>query len=275
MAAAQQKNTVIVYAISDPARNHTHMSIKSTTTANTPRPEPRRWHKSYSKLWRCGFALVVLLIVSSCSTFQGKDAHTPRNEKAPCESCVQGESDAADKSISPEPDKSKTTLEQADLQDEEQSEIKNPGSITVNDYPADKSDDSAAATDREIPSLTSDQASTRSQPEEVIISTPVQTTSAQPVQPPATIIQYTVKGGENLYTIASQPFIYADGMLWPLIYRANRDQIKDPRQIYPGQILNIPRDISEPDKEQARTKAKRSPIFNPAEQLLQNSSEDK
>jgi len=83
----------------------------------------------------------------------------------------------------------------------------------------------------------------------------------QPSQPPADIRHYTVKVGENLYTIARQPFIYADGMLWPLIYRANRDQIKDPRQIYPGQVLNIPRDISDPDKEQARTRAKESPVF--------------
>ncbi|MGC9519900.1 MAG: LysM peptidoglycan-binding domain-containing protein [Desulfuromonadaceae bacterium] len=82
-----------------------------------------------------------------------------------------------------------------------------------------------------------------------------------PSQPPADIRHYTVKVGENLYTIARQPFIYADGKLWPLIYRANRDQIKDPRQIYPGQVLNIPRDISDPDKEQARTRAKESPVF--------------
>ncbi|MFN2257125.1 MAG: LysM peptidoglycan-binding domain-containing protein [Desulfuromonadaceae bacterium] len=79
-------------------------------------------------------------------------------------------------------------------------------------------------------------------------------------------MHYTVKGGENMYTIARQPFIYADGMLWPLIYGANRDQIKDPRQIYPGQILNIPRDISEKDMEQARTRAKESSIFTSEEE---------
>jgi nucleoid-associated protein YgaU len=86
-----------------------------------------------------------------------------------------------------------------------------------------------------------------------------------PSQPPADIGHYTVKVGENLYTIARQPFIYADGMLWPLIYRANRDQIKDPRRIYPGQVLNIPRNISDPDKEQARTRAKESPVFSSRE----------
>ncbi|MDY0212864.1 MAG: LysM peptidoglycan-binding domain-containing protein [Desulfuromonadaceae bacterium] len=84
-------------------------------------------------------------------------------------------------------------------------------------------------------------------------------------QPPARISKYAVKVGENLYIIAQHSSVYADGMLWPLIYRANRDQIKDPRQIYPGQVLNIPRDISESDIEQARSKAKESQIFSAAE----------
>jgi nucleoid-associated protein YgaU len=31
-----------------------------------------------------------------------------------------------------------------------------------------------------------------------------------------------------------------DPTLWPLLYRANRDQIKDPSLLYPGQRLTIP-----------------------------------
>jgi nucleoid-associated protein YgaU len=31
-----------------------------------------------------------------------------------------------------------------------------------------------------------------------------------------------------------------DGTLWPALYRANRDRIKDPARIYPGQRLAVP-----------------------------------
>lgn len=79
--------------------------------------------------------------------------------------------------------------------------------------------------------------------------------------------------GETLWTIAARKDIYFDSFLWPLIYQANRDQIKDPRQIYPGQVLSIPRDTSETEKEEAREKARKSDVFpvqllmkaNPAE----------
>ncbi len=89
-------------------------------------------------------------------------------------------------------------------------------------------------------------------------------TRVEPSQP-MPLNKYTVKDGENLYTIAQHPFIYAEGMLWPLIYRANRDQIKNPRQIYPGQTLTVPREVSEADIEQARTRAVESQIFSTSE----------
>ena len=73
--------------------------------------------------------------------------------------------------------------------------------------------------------------------------------------------EYPVRGGETLWTIAARKDIYADALLWPLLYQANRDQIKDPRQIYPGQNLAIPRQLSEQDKEAAREKARASKIF--------------
>lgn len=72
---------------------------------------------------------------------------------------------------------------------------------------------------------------------------------------------YRVRGGETLWTIAARKDIYGDALLWPLIYQANRDQIKDPRQIYPGQSLAIPRKLSDQDKEEAREKARASKIF--------------
>lgn len=78
---------------------------------------------------------------------------------------------------------------------------------------------------------------------------------------------YRVLGGETLWTIAARSDIYADALLWPLIYQANRDQIKDPRQIYPKQTLAIPRQVSDQDRQAARQKARESKIF-PVGELL-------
>jgi nucleoid-associated protein YgaU len=72
---------------------------------------------------------------------------------------------------------------------------------------------------------------------------------------------YRVQAGETLWTIAARKEIYADALLWPLLYQANRDQIRDPRQIYPGQFLSIPRQLSGAEKDAAREKARRSRIF--------------
>ena len=73
--------------------------------------------------------------------------------------------------------------------------------------------------------------------------------------------QHTVKRGETLPQIASQPEIYADPLLWPLIYRANRDQIRDPRQLWPGQVLRIPRNAPREDIQEARRYAQERRLF--------------
>ncbi len=78
---------------------------------------------------------------------------------------------------------------------------------------------------------------------------------------PTELTSYTVTDGENLFAIASRRKVYRDALLWPLIYKANRDQIKDPQQIYPGQRLTIPRGVSEQEMEEARNTARESTIF--------------
>lgn len=78
---------------------------------------------------------------------------------------------------------------------------------------------------------------------------------------PTELTSYTVTEGENLFAIAGSRKVYGDALLWPLIYKANRDQIKDPQQIYPGQRLSIPREVSEQEKEEARNTARESKIF--------------
>lgn len=61
-----------------------------------------------------------------------------------------------------------------------------------------------------------------------------------PVEEPApTTMNYEVMTGDNLWDISGKPSVYADPYQWPLIYKANSDQIKDADLIYPGQVLTV------------------------------------
>ena len=72
-----------------------------------------------------------------------------------------------------------------------------------------------------------------------------------------------VRAGENLAVIAARAEVYKDPLLWPLIYKANRDQIKDPKEIFCGQILVIPRDKPKEEVEAARQEAQTLNLFPP------------
>ncbi|MEB1100679.1 LysM peptidoglycan-binding domain-containing protein [Xanthomonas campestris pv. campestris] len=48
----------------------------------------------------------------------------------------------------------------------------------------------------------------------------------------------TVQAGDSLSVIAKRH--YGDGNLWPRIFEANRDTLKDPDTIFPGQVLRLP-----------------------------------
>lgn len=87
------------------------------------------------------------------------------------------------------------------------------------------------------------------------------TPTPQAPQPKKKLTTYIVQNGENLYSIAARKTIYHEGLLWPLIYKANRDQIKDPQQIFPGQTLMITRQHNNDEKENARETARNSGIF--------------
>jgi nucleoid-associated protein YgaU len=50
---------------------------------------------------------------------------------------------------------------------------------------------------------------------------------------------YEVMPGDSLWAISGKPSVYADPYQWPLIYKANSDQIKDADLIYPGQVLTV------------------------------------
>jgi nucleoid-associated protein YgaU len=49
---------------------------------------------------------------------------------------------------------------------------------------------------------------------------------------------YTVVSGDTLSKIAKRE--YGDANKWHAIYDANRDKIKNPDLIYPGQVLTLP-----------------------------------
>lgn len=56
-------------------------------------------------------------------------------------------------------------------------------------------------------------------------------------QPPGERM-HEVRDGETLWEIAAHTI--GDPTLWPALYLANRDRIKDPSRVYPGQRLAIP-----------------------------------
>lgn len=66
------------------------------------------------------------------------------------------------------------------------------------------------------------------------------------------VARHTVKRGETLPQIAALQEVYGESSLWPLIYRANRDQISNPAVLWPGQVLRIPRNVDKNDISEAR-----------------------
>ncbi len=60
-------------------------------------------------------------------------------------------------------------------------------------------------------------------------------------------INYTVVKGDCLWNIAKKKEHYDNPFAWPMIYKANRDQIKNPDLIYPKQVFKIP-NLTEEEK---------------------------
>lgn len=58
--------------------------------------------------------------------------------------------------------------------------------------------------------------------------------------PPVDI--YVVQKNDTLQKISARPEIYGTTKKWMKIYEANKDALKAPDKIYPGQKLKIPRD---------------------------------
>jgi LysM repeat protein len=83
-------------------------------------------------------------------------------------------------------------------------------------------------------------------------------TKAAPAPAPAKKADdsYNVVRGDHLWGISSKSIIYGNPYQWPLIYKANRDKIKDADLIQPGQVFTINRGASAADVNAAVQHAK-------------------
>lgn len=62
--------------------------------------------------------------------------------------------------------------------------------------------------------------------------------STQPATPADATRVYTVQAGDSLSKIAKRE--YGDANKWNAIFEANRDTIRNPDLIHPGQVLTLP-----------------------------------
>ena len=59
--------------------------------------------------------------------------------------------------------------------------------------------------------------------------------------PHGIVKEIEVMPGDCLWKLAGLPWVYNNPLMWPKLYEANKDQIKDPDLIYPGQRLRVER----------------------------------
>jgi len=69
--------------------------------------------------------------------------------------------------------------------------------------------------------------------------------------PMPVISAYVVQAGDHLWGISSQPKVYGDPYQWPLLFKRNRAEIADADLIYPGQMIQIEREMSDAQIQEA------------------------
>lgn len=82
-----------------------------------------------------------------------------------------------------------------------------------------------------------------------------------PAPAPVRCGTYTVEKCDDLWSIAAKPQIYNDALLWPCIFNANRDKIKDPNKLKVGTVLIIPCDLTDAQKAACRAQAGKFPKY--------------
>ncbi|MGE3538227.1 MAG: LysM peptidoglycan-binding domain-containing protein [Candidatus Tectimicrobiota bacterium] len=68
--------------------------------------------------------------------------------------------------------------------------------------------------------------------------------------------RYAVQRGDTLWGISGQAQIYHNPLMWPLIYKANSTQIRDPDLIFPQQIFVVPREYTPEEAAAAMQRAR-------------------
>ena len=63
------------------------------------------------------------------------------------------------------------------------------------------------------------------------------------------MVKYTVVRGDNLWNISKREL--RNAYLWPVIYWGNKDKIKDPDLIFPGQVFGVSKNASQEEKRKA------------------------
>lgn len=77
------------------------------------------------------------------------------------------------------------------------------------------------------------------------------------VIPSDVMTRYTVNEGDSLWAIAASQDVYGNPYLWPLLLKANTDHITDADVLRAGQVLVIPRNVSEAERSAAMRLAKK------------------
>jgi hypothetical protein len=74
-------------------------------------------------------------------------------------------------------------------------------------------------------------------------------------------VKYLVKKGDSLWKISAKKSVYGDPFEWPLLFKANRDQIVDPDLIAVNQELGVKKEFDDSVIDDAKQEAKDTPPY--------------